>query len=311
MKIFHGANEVRLGGRKTCLAIGFFDGVHLGHQEIIRRTLERARIHTGFSLVLTFDPHPSQVVAPDRAPQLIYPLSHKLRMIEACGPDGLLLIHFDKHFSEQSGAEFVRTLAADLNGLQSASVGANFHFGRERSGNVELLAALGAEMGFAVDAVQVVTAEGANISSTRIREAIRIGDFESASAMLGRTYSLVGSVTRGDRIGRSIGYPTANLQVEGLVLPPRGVYAVKVAIGGQAKPAVLNIGLRPTLQQKEPALRVEVHIPRLNEDLYGRELQIEFTRKLRDEKKFNSLDELRLQISRDVELALRLPTLEP
>lgn len=304
MKIFHAANEVRLEGREAYVAIGFFDGLHLGHQEIISRTLQRARRDSGFALVLTFDPHPAQIVAPERAPRLIYPLSYKQEIIRSCGADGLLLIHFNQTFSEQTGEEFIRSLVGHLGSLRGICVGSNFHFGRQRSGNVELLKTLGGTFGFEVEAVQVVTAEGGNISSTRIRERIRAGDFDSASAMLGRRYALAGKVMRGKGIGRTLGFPTANLEVTGLVLPPQGVYAGTVELDGRVKPAVLNLGLRPTLPQERALLTAEVHIPGIDQQLYDRELRFQVTRKLREEIKFKSLEDLQRQIAKDVALAL-------
>lgn len=304
MKIFRAANEVRSSGRTTCLAIGFFDGVHRGHQEIIRRTCDRAKRHGGASVVLTFDPHPAQIIAPKTAPRLIYPLSHRLRTISLCGPDGLLLLRFDRRFSEQTGAEFIRSLASELGGLRSICVGSNFHFGRQRSGNVALLQTLGLELGFEVEPVEVLSSDGASISSTRIREAISAGNFALAEALLGRPYELIGPVVRGDGLGRKLGFPTANIEVAGLVLPPAGVYAVQAVVGNIESPAVLNIGCRPTLAQASPVLRIEAHIPGLNENLYDREMRLRINRRLRDERKFGSLEDLRDQIAADVREAM-------
>lgn len=170
------------------MAIGFFDGVHLGHQQIIRQTIADARRREGQALVLTFDCHPNTVVAPARVPPLIYPLSQKLRAIESLGIDTLLLIHFDKGFSAQSGEAFVRNLAGDLGNLRSLCVGANFAFGARRSGNVELLKRLGQELRFQVHGMAAVSLDGRAVSSTRIREAIAAGRLDRASQMLGRAY---------------------------------------------------------------------------------------------------------------------------
>jgi riboflavin kinase/FMN adenylyltransferase len=300
MRVIHAADELKPAGRKVCLAIGFFDGVHLGHQQIIRQTITDARQHEAIALVVTFDRHPNTVVAPSRVPPLIYSLPRKLRTIESLGADTLLLIHFDKAFSEQTGEGFIRALARDLGHVQSLCVGANFVFGHKRGGNVDLLKKLGAELKFTVHGMAAVSLDGRAVSSTRIREAIRAGDLDGVSQMLGRAYSLAGTVVRGDGLGHQIGFPTANLDVTGLALPPHGVYAVLVEVGGKTHRAVLNIGLRPTLQNPNPQLQVEAHLIDFAGDLYGQELEVAFVDKLRAEAKFPSLAELRQQIARDI-----------
>jgi riboflavin kinase/FMN adenylyltransferase len=307
MNIIHAAKDLKAGKRKVCLAIGFFDGVHLGHQQIIRQTIADARQHEGVVLVVTFDCHPNTVVAPVRVPPLIYSLPQKLRTIESLGAHTLLLIHFDKPFSEQPGDTFVRTLVRDLGGIQSLCVGSNFVFGHKRGGNVELLKKLGQELKFAVHGMASVALDGEPVSSTRVREAISTGDLDSASQMLGRAYSLAGTVIRGDRLGHEIGFPTANLDASGRALPPNGVYAVHTEIFGTNKPSsyrgVLNIGLRPTVADKNPQRRVEVHLLDYQGELYEKEIELTFVEKLRDEKKFPSLDALREQIGRDIQEA--------
>jgi riboflavin kinase / FMN adenylyltransferase len=303
MKIIHTLSELQAKGRKVCLAIGFFDGVHLGHQQIIRQTTTDARQHEALALILTFDKHPNTVIAPDRAPALIYPLEQKLRVIESLEADVTLVVHFDKAFSERSGEEFVRTLAGEAGPIRSICVGANFTFGHKRSGNVELLRRLGAELKFTVHGQAAVALDGKAVSSTRIRQAISAGNLDAACQMLGRAYSLVGPVVRGDQLGRKLRFPTANLDVTGLVLPPSGVYVAQVKTSGTLHRAVVNIGSRPTLQSPQPQLRIEAHLLDFNGDLYGKTLELIFVEKLRDEKKFPSLDELREQIARDISKA--------
>jgi riboflavin kinase / FMN adenylyltransferase len=300
VKVLHAASELSPAGRKVCLAIGFFDGVHLGHQQIIRQTLADGRQHEAVALVLTFDRHPNTVVAPSRVPPLIYSLPQKLRAIESLGADRLLLIRFDKAFSEQTGEAFIRGLARDLGRVQSLCVGANFLFGHKRAGDVQLLRRLGAELRFTVHGLAAISLDGKAVSSTRIREAIRLGKLDAANQMLGRTYSLAGTVVRGDGLGHKLGFPTANIDVTGLVLPPNGVYAVHAELGGRRYRSVLNIGLRPTLQSPAPQLRVEAHLIDFAADIYGRELEVSFLEMLRPERKFASLRELREQIARDI-----------
>jgi riboflavin kinase / FMN adenylyltransferase len=303
MKIIHAAKELEAKGRKLCLAIGFFDGVHLGHQQIIRQTISDARQHDARAVAVTFGTHPSAVVAPARVPPLIYSLPQKLRVIESLGVDDLLLIHFDREFSLQSGEGFIRGLARDFGQIQSLCVGNAFAFGHKRAGNVALLKTLGAELRFTVHGMAAVALDGKRVSSTLIRERIASGDLDAAGQMLGRAWALTGKIARGDGLGQKLGFPTANLDVAGLALPPNGVYAAQALVQGQSHRAVVNIGIRPTLQNPSPQLRVEAHLLNFAGDLYGRELEIVFGEKLRDEKKFASLEELKAQIARDIEEA--------
>ncbi|HEY5296709.1 MAG TPA: bifunctional riboflavin kinase/FAD synthetase [Verrucomicrobiae bacterium] len=306
MKVIHAANELQSEGKKVCLAIGFFDGVHLGHQQIIRQTISDARQHDAVAVVLTFDRHPNSVVAPDKVPPLIYSLPQKLRAIESLGADALLLIQFDKKFSEQTGEEFIRNLARDFGKIHSVCVGADFVFGHKRGGNVALLKKLGGEVNFSVHGLAAVSLDGQIVSSTRIRETIRAGDFDAASQMIGRVYAISGGVVEGDKLGRQLGFPTANLKVTGQLLPPNGVYSGGAKVKGQFYWVALNIGLRPTVASGKPELRVEAHLLNFNGELYGAELEIEMGEKLRDERKFASPAELREQIARDIE-ATRKP----
>ena len=300
MRIIHSPAEAASERTKWCLAIGFFDGVHLGHQQIIRHAINDARQHEGRALVITFDRHPNTVVAPARVPPLVYSLPQKLRVIGSLGPDTLWLIRFDEAFSRQTGEQFVRRLVAEFAHVRSVCVGANFVFGHKRSGNVELLKRLGAELNVTVHGMAAVALDGKAVSSTRIRERILGGDLDGASQMLGRAYSLAGQVVPGDGLGQRLGFPTANVEVAGLALPPKGVYAIHAQVNGRSWRAVLNIGHRPTLANPAPQLRVEAHLIDYHGDLYGQELEVTFVEKLREEKKFGSLAELREQIAKDI-----------
>jgi riboflavin kinase/FMN adenylyltransferase len=300
MKIIRAANELGNGSRKVCLAIGVFDGVHLGHQQIIRQTIADARQHDALAVVLTFDRHPNSIVAPERVPPLIYSPPQKIRVIESLGADALLLIPFDKKFSERTGEVFIRSLAGELGKIHSVCVGANFVFGHKRSGDVALLKKLGGEMNFLVHGLAAIALDGQVVSSTRIREAIRAGNLDAASQMLGRAYAISGHVMEGDRLGRQLGFPTANLDAAGLVLPPNGVYAGFANVEKKMFRVALNIGLRPTVAAAKPELRVEAHLLDFSGDLYGAELEVEIGEKMRDERNFGSPAELREQINRDV-----------
>lgn len=306
MKLIQHANQLDTPGRKACLAIGVFDGVHLGHQQIIRQTIADARQQNALAVVVTFDRHPSAIVAPDRVPPLIYSQAQKIRTIESLGAEALLVIRFDKDFSQQTGEQFIRSLARDLGGIQSICVGADFVFGHKRSGNVDLLKTLGTELGFHVRGHAAVALDGQTVSSTRIREAIRKDNFDAASQMLGRAYSVAGKIIHGDQLGHKLGFPTANLDTAGMILPTNGVYAAQATVSGRTHRAVLNIGNRPTIANPTPHVRVEVHLLDFSGDIYGQELEIVFAGKLRAEQKFPDLDALREQIQRDISNARKL-----
>lgn len=303
MQLASSARDLAAPGRRHCVAIGVFDGVHLGHQQVIRQTLADAARHEAQAVVLTFDRHPNAVVAPDRVPPMIYPLPQRLRAIAGLGCQAALVLPFDEALSRQTGEEFVRALASGLGHLVSVSVGSEFTFGHRRSGDVPLLRRLGGELGFAVHGLAAVAVDGQMVSSTRIREAIRTGHLDAASQMLGRDYALAGQVVHGAQLGRKLGFPTANLDTSGLVLPPGGVYAAHARLGGETHRAVVNIGWRPTVATGAPAVRVEAHLLDYDRDCYGQEMELHFIERLRDEQKFPGLDALRDQIRRDLEAA--------
>jgi riboflavin kinase / FMN adenylyltransferase len=306
MKTFHSAGEWGRSDRGVSLAIGFFDGVHLGHQQVIRQAVSDAQQHEGLAVALTFDRHPKAIVAPSHVPPLIYSLPQKLRAIEGLGPDATWVIPFDEHFSRQTGEEFIRSLVKTFGPILSICVGESFAFGYKRSGNVELLKKLGAELNFTVHGLAAVSLDGQAVSSTRVREAVSQGQLDLAGQMLGRAYALAGKVVSGDRLGRQLGFPTANLGVAGRAVPPVGVYAAHVMALGQIKRAVVNIGYRPTLSNPAPELRVEAHLLDFDGDLLDREIEIHFLAPLRKEQKFSSLEALKEQINKDIAAARQL-----
>jgi riboflavin kinase/FMN adenylyltransferase len=300
MKVIHAAAELNAGGRPVCAAIGVFDGVHLGHQRVLQRTISDAPRSQAISVVVTFDRHPNAIVAPANVPFLIYPLARKLKVLASLGMDTAYVIRFDKAFSQISGGQFVRDLARDFGKIQSVCVGANFMFGHRRSGNVALLEELGGQLGFAVHAVPDVDLDGQPVSSTRIRDAVRAGDFAAAAQMLGRPYSLCGPVVQGRQLGRKFGFPTANIEVAGILVPPSGVYAAEARVGAERRRAAVNIGHRPTIHSGDPQIHVEAHLLDFDRDVVGQYLELTFLKKLREEKKFPSTEALRAQIAQDV-----------
>ena len=284
----------------VCLALGMFDGVHLGHQHVIRQALLDARALGARSVIASFDPHPLAIVRPENAPRLLQPLPQRLAEIARLGADAALVLRFDAAFSRRTGEEFVRTLASGFGRLRSFTVGTGFHFGQGRSGNVPLLQSLGRELGFEVNAMEPIHIGAEVVSSTRVRAALREGRLGHVAELLGRPYSIAGTVVEGDRLGRTLGFPTANLPVTGLELPPPGVYAARVRHPGGEHPGALNLGFRPTLGSPEPQLRFETHLIGFDGDLYGVPISVEFVRQIRPERRFPSMEALQAQIAQDV-----------
>lgn len=307
-------------GVPVALAIGVFDGVHLGHQAVLRHARELAG-PDGAAVAVTFDRHPAAVLAPDHAPPLLTTSGQRLRALAALGLDAALVIRFDAAFSQLPAEEFIRALAAGFERLRAVCVGADFVFGHRRGGDLALLRRLGAELGFTTEGLPPVLDAGHPVSSTRLRELVRTGDFAGAGRLLGRPYALAGQVVRGAQLGRRLGWPTANLDVTGRVTPPPGVYAARArwheedgpsrlpTVPPAAPPlrAAVNIGHRPTVAGDDTALHVEAHLLGFDGDLYGRELELEFTARLRDERRFPSVDALKEQVARDIAAVRALP----
>jgi len=285
MRVFSQPAELNPEGKPVCAAIGVFDGLHLGHQQVIKTAVDRAVQISGLSVVITFEPHPQAVLTPKNAPLAICPLKQKLELLEKMGVDSVLLLHFDLAFSRMEAADFIKTLARDLKNLNSISVGQNFSFGYQRRGNLALLEKMGLELGFQVDGIQQVRLDRQPISSTRLRKAIREGHL----------------VLEGDALGRQIGFPTANLDITGLQLPPCGVYSAHATALGHRYIAVVNIGIRPTISTSPSPLRLEAHLLDFHGNLYGEEIELFLKARIRDEKKFSSPQELGKQIAMDIE----------
>lgn len=297
---FHG-----LSGR-VCLAIGVFDGVHLGHRAVICNAMEEARRCGASAAVLTFHPHPLKVLAPDRAPRLLTATAHKVSIIQSLGVDRVGVARFNRAFSRIEPRTFVEQLQEILPGLLSISVGTDWSFGKDRSGNVGTLQQLGDRLGFRVLPAAPVTLEGAPISSTRIRESVERGELDLAERLLGRRYGVMGTVLRGEQLGTRLGFPTANLSAHSEQFPPDGVYAVEVRHHARTYQGVANIGWRPTVPQAAPERLLEVHVFDLDADLYGQDIEAVFLKLLRSEKRFDSLEELKRQIARDAAQAREL-----
>lgn len=301
VKVHHSISELAQVPGPVVLAIGVFDGLHLGHRAVLERAQKEARRIGGTAVPLSFDPHPARVLRPENAPLMLTAAEHKMRLLEAMGFSHTLLLPFNLTVAATSADDFIRSLAQTARPLAAICVGHQWSFGKGRQGNLESLAKLGAQMGFVEIGVPEILFEGEAVSSTRIRNAVTQGDFVQASRLLGRAYSVLGEVQRGRALGRTLGFPTANLGLFNEQLPPHGVYAVRAtgAVGTEPLPGVANLGTRPTVESSSVQPTLEVHLLDYSGDLYGKILEVEFVAPLRGEQKFASLDLLRQQIHLD------------
>jgi riboflavin kinase / FMN adenylyltransferase len=286
------------------VTVGNFDGVHRGHQALVQAVVQAARAFAGTAVALTFDPHPSRVLSPDRAPASLMTLDQKAEALSGLGIDRVVALPFSEKAAAASPEEFAREVLRGALGAEAVVVGTNFRFGRGRSGDLDRLQGLGEALGFRVDGVAPVIHEGAPISSTRIREALARGAVAPAAEMLGRPYFVDGVVGRGDGRGRTLGIPTANLEPVNEILPARGVYAGEVSLAGVAWGAVVNVGRRPTFGGTRTTL--EAHLLGFEGDLYGGRLRLAFRERLREERRFPGPEELVAQIHQDVARARAL-----
>ena len=306
MKMLHSIEE--LGGLKgpIVLAAGTFDGLHLGHQALIRRAMQEASDCGGTAVVMTFDRHPAALLRPEKTPKLLTRNNEKIALLEGMGVQALLMLEFARELAGVPARNFIASLVSSASPLRAVCVGREWFFGKGGEGNVALLKELGVEHNFSVIQIDPVMVEDSPISSTRIRTAIAAGDFLQAAACLGRPFLLTGSVVSGAGLGSKIGFPTANFDVNAMQLPPDGVYAAKVHHGETLHAGVVNIGVRPTVDPASTKRLVEAHLFGLSENLVGTDLSLEFVQFLRGEEKFSSLDSLKTQITLDCERAKKL-----
>jgi riboflavin kinase/FMN adenylyltransferase len=304
MEILRSISELSKLGGPIFLAIGVFDGVHRGHQAVISTSAEHARIESGIPVVVTFDPHPMKVLRPSHAPHLLTATEHKIGLIRDLGVRHLLILKFDKAFAATAPEDFVQQLVTHAKPLREICVGHEWSFGKGRRGNLALLRKLGAQFDFQVVGIPAVTlANGEPVSSTAIRQAIQTGDFGKAAEMLGHEYTILGTVVPGERLGKKIGFPTANLSAHSEQFPPNGVYFAQATVDGASYPGLINLGYRPTINSSQSERVLEIHLLDFNSDIYGRDVEVRFIRYLRPEQKFENLDALTQQIERDVQQA--------
>ncbi|MGD1211264.1 MAG: bifunctional riboflavin kinase/FAD synthetase [Candidatus Acidiferrales bacterium] len=287
--------------RPAVVTVGNFDGVHLGHQRILRRVQELARQTGRASAVLTFYPHPWRVLRPSEAPPLLMTLDQRLAAIETIGVDAALVLRFDAELANVTAEDFVRRFLVDTIGAQAVLVGGNFRFGHRQQGDVKLLADLGTRCGFEVEIVPPVIADGIVVSSTAIRNAVREGRVEDARRLLGRPFALEGEIRTGTGQGRKLVVPTLNLATEQEALPNTGVYATEAIVQEKTYRAATNVGVRPTFDGTR--VTIESHLFDFGEDLTTGKMEVRFWARLRDEQKFSGPDALRRQVLKDIEAA--------
>jgi riboflavin kinase/FMN adenylyltransferase len=304
MKVVRGrgtlAGELGRPLRAPTVAIGNFDGVHLGHQALVATARERAQATGGDTVVLTFDPHPARFFAPQLAPPMISPLPRRLELLGQAGADVIVIEAFDAAFAALQPSAFVEEVLARELGARHLVVGYDFTFGQGRRGTASLLVELGAKLGLGVTVVPPVSAGGVVCSSTKIREFVLEGRVEGARMLLGRPFEIAGEVVRGAGRGRTFGIPTANIHPEGELLPRTGIYAARARAGSIERPAAVSVGTNPTFASGEPHVTVEAYLLDFDGDLYGRRLELSMEARLRDERRFPSVDELRREIDRDI-----------
>lgn len=284
---------------KITASIGVFDGVHRGHQKILKKTAEAASRAGMKSLAITFHPHPREVLNPDSKIPLLTSTAHKSRLIEKIGIDFLLDLKFTRKLARVKAENFIENILVKRLGIKTLVVGGNFLFGYKSRGDFKLLKTMGRKYGFKLLRIRPLKIKGAQVSSTRIRMAIEKGDLVLASLMLGRPVSVLGTVVKGRSVGRRLGFPTANINPHHEAIPPSGVYAVDALVRDKKYKAILNIGIRPTFDIKRE-IAIELYMFKFNKNIYGEDVEIIFKRKIRNERKFKSAEALKTQIQKDI-----------
>lgn len=302
MRLIRGLHNLRHDHRGSALTIGNFDGLHRGHQAVLRELHRHAGEHGLATTVMTFEPTAQEYFSPATAPARLQRLRDKLPLLQALEVDQVHVLAFDRRLAELSAADFVRRILVEGHDVRFLVVGDDFRFGHGRRGDFDFLRRAGRDHGFDVVSTRTFVHGDDRVSSTRVRQALAEGELETAAQLLGRPYSISGRVSRGQQRGRSIGFHTANIRLHRVVSPLRGVFAVRVhGLGGSVVEGVANVGTRPTVDGSYAVL--EVHLFDFAADIYGRYLEVEFCRRLRDEKKFESFDALKRQIERDARQA--------
>lgn len=309
MRVYYNLNEFT-PLKNAVVTTGTFDGVHVGHQTILSRLIETAKLHNGESVLLTFSPHPRIVLNKDSDIKLLQSLEEKIASLKAIGIDHLIIHPFTKEFAKTSSMEFIREILKENIGATQLVIGYDHHFGRNREGSFKHLKASSQKYGFNVEEIPAQDVDDIHVSSTKIRKALSIGDIQTANAYLSRPFSIIGDVIHGEKIGRSIGFPTANISIDEpyKLIPLNGVYAVNVHVENDPNiyKGMLNIGFKPTLDDGKQNLSIEVHIIEFEGDIYDTKIKVDFKIRIRDEKQFKSLEALKMQLQKDFEKSKNL-----
>ncbi len=301
MRLFHGTDNADIQ-RPTVLTLGVFDGLHLGHQLIMRTVVERARALGAVPTAITFDPHPRAVLHPQSSPPLLQTLDQKVEGFGVLGIEQTIVVRFTEEFSNIRAEDFLQDVVIDRLHAREVYLGRGFAFGHNREGNIQLLRQVSKELGFVAGEVPEVGLRGQRVSSSKIRKLLAQGKVNLARRMLGRPYGVEGRVERGNERGHTLGFPTANLRPQNRVIPANGVYVTGTLIDGQWRRSVTNVGTRPTFETgSEPS--VETFVINWDGDLYGDVIRVRFLYRLRNERKFDSLESLKIQITKDVDRA--------
>jgi riboflavin kinase/FMN adenylyltransferase len=301
MKIVHNLKSISEHYSGPVLTLGNFDGVHLGHQAIFRKVVERARAIGGTGIAFTFEPHPLKVLAPERSPKLLNTFHAKMKLLAASGVDVVICANFTRSFAEQHPEDFARTVLHEQLGVREVYVGYDYAFGKGREGSIDSLKRMGRTYGFEVGVVEAIQINGVVVSSSVIRELISNGSVDVAARLLGREYVLEGNIVHGASRGHTLGFPTANLHTTNELLPAYGVYAVRALVGDTCLNGVASIGVRPTFDAGP--VSIEVFLFDFEGDLYGQQMEVAFVRRLRGEQKFADANALVTQVRKDIEAA--------
>ena len=301
MQIYYNLEDIPVTDRDSVVTFGVFDGLHLGHQAVIHQVVRDATAEDLSSTVLAFHPHPMAFLAPERCPPILTPRRKRLELLERLSVDMSIFVRFDSYLAEMSPCTFVREVLVRKLRARQVIVGYECQFGKNRAGNAEVLRTLGAQFKFEVTIMPPTIVDEEPVHSTRVRKAVVEGELDFVIKLLGRPYSIIGRVVRGDGLGRQLGFPTANINDENQIHPPNGVYAIRAKLENRLYGGILNMGMRPTVDGLN--YQIEAHLFNFNEDVYGREIEIFFIKKVRDEQKFPDMDRLVNQINHDVEIA--------
>lgn len=309
MKTYYNLESIPKLNRESVVTFGVFDGIHIGHKEVLETVHTCAKTENLASVLFGFYPHPLAFLAPDKCPPVLMCLPKRVEILEQIGIDTAIFVNFNERIASMAPHTFVDTILLDVCRAKHVVVGYACQFGKDREGNAQLLEAIGEQSQFGVTVVPPTQLNGLPVHSTRIREAIARGDLGLASQLLGRTYSLSGNIVRGDGRGRQLGFPTANIETGEQLCPPNGVYAIRARLAERWLDGVLNIGIRPTFNGTK--FQVESHLFNFNEMIYGETIEVFFIEKIRSERKFSNMNALVKQINRDIAAAVEILTQQP